>query len=272
MEYTFDKVRLTPEKQIDLHSQPSFELSYILKGSGLRTIGTLSAPFGSGELILIPPHIPHKWEFDPSCVDSGGNISNLTLCFMPSMLEGLSRIFPGMSRTLLSLENMEGAVLFQGSVRDRIASLLEKVEESGGAERASLILRILEAASLQTEALEVGGQTLPPGSDERRMEKVRIYVSCNYSRRILLEDVASHIGMNRSAFCRFFKARAGETFISYLTAYRISRACELLSEGELQVGEAATASGFESLPHFCRTFRKLKGMSPSQYLLQTRKA
>ena len=56
--YTFDHVKLTPDKQITLHSQESWELSHVVTGSGEREIGDTTEPFAPGDLVLIPRAFP----------------------------------------------------------------------------------------------------------------------------------------------------------------------------------------------------------------------
>ena len=53
--FTFDDVCLAPGEQIGLHEQATWELSYIIVGSGMRLIGDRTEPFGSGEVVAICP-------------------------------------------------------------------------------------------------------------------------------------------------------------------------------------------------------------------------
>ncbi|MGM9864343.1 MAG: helix-turn-helix transcriptional regulator, partial [Lepagella sp.] len=79
------------------------------------------------------------------------------------------------------------------------------------------------------------------------------------------DDIAAHIGMNRSAFCTFFKRNKDMTFSQFVTRYRLETACGLLKTSQKQVSEICFSVGFNDLPHFIRVFRKKYGMSPSQY-------
>lgn len=87
----------------------------------------------------------------------------------------------------------------------------------------------------------------------------------HYTHKISLREIAEETGMNRSAFCSFFKRCKGTTFFEYLTAYRIDTACELLSHTQLSVSEICYAVGFGDIPHFNRMFRKIKHVSPREY-------
>ena len=57
--FYFDHVHLCPDEQIGYHSQSSWELSYIIVGSGKCRLGKNTYPFTSGEIVLLPPELPH---------------------------------------------------------------------------------------------------------------------------------------------------------------------------------------------------------------------
>lgn len=57
-------VKLSPEEQIGSHRHSSWELSYVIKGNGKRTTGDCCDVFEAGDLVLVPPDMPHCWTFD----------------------------------------------------------------------------------------------------------------------------------------------------------------------------------------------------------------
>ena len=83
---------------------------------------------------------------------------------------------------------------------------------------------------------------------------------------ITLDDVARHVGMNRTSFCIFFKKVSGKTFVTYLNEYRIELACRLLKQQKVSVAEICYQVGFNNVPYFNRVFKKMKGVSPSEYV------
>lgn len=76
---------------------------------------------------------------------------------------------------------------------------------------------------------------------------------------------AAEVGMNRSAFCSYFKRCKGMTFSQFVTQYRLHTACQLLKPSQKQVSEIAYRVGVNDVPHFVRVFTKAVGMSPSKY-------
>ena len=55
------------------------------------------------------------------------------------------------------------------------------------------------------------------------------------------------------------------TLLNYLTRYRIHKAMELLRDCRVKVYEVAERVGYRDITYFSATFKKLAGMSPSEY-------
>jgi AraC-like DNA-binding protein len=66
-------------------------------------------------------------------------------------------------------------------------------------------------------------------------------------------------------FCKVFRKATGLTFTEYLTQVRVTKAKNLLQNPHTRIAEVAFESGFQSITHFNRSFRKLEGRSPKQY-------
>ena len=264
MDYIFDHVRITPDKQIGMHSQSSYELSWIITGSGIRTLGSVAEAFDEGEVVLLPPGLEHQWAFSPEHVDRGGHIENDTLLFSKDFLERVAAAFPIYYDPISKLLSLSEAVLYEDDKREEIIEILSRLDSLGDLERVPLILSLFAILSDSSQVRRIS--SLPRTSPvEKRMDKVRVYIFCNYRNRISIDEISSYVGMNRTAFCAFFKKHTGTTFITHLNTFRIEKACEMLQSGGHSISEIATAVGFESLPHFCRTFRQIKGMAPSAF-------
>jgi len=60
------------------------------------------------------------------------------------------------------------------------------------------------------------------------------------------------------------------SFKTYLLNVRIGYACRLLTDASKNISEIAYDSGFENLSNFNRQFKKIKGVTPSQFQEQNR--
>ncbi len=91
------------------------------------------------------------------------------------------------------------------------------------------------------------------------------YISSNYSYPITVEDIAAYVGLSRSHLFRSFQTVLGVSPKEYLTEQRIRQSCYLLEHSALSITAIANSIGFDNSLYFSKTFRKKKGMSPTEY-------
>jgi signal transduction histidine kinase/DNA-binding response OmpR family regulator len=80
-----------------------------------------------------------------------------------------------------------------------------------------------------------------------------------------VEDIADQLNLSRSQFYRKTQSETGTTPNELLRKLRIDKSAQLLQSGNYNVAQAMFASGFQSTSNFSRSFRKYKGMNPSEY-------
>ena len=263
--FILDNVVITPERQIPRHSQESWELTYVARGRGVRVIGNVSAGIIPGEVILIPPGVPHEWRFDHSDCDENGNIRNITLMFRTETLSALSASLPELQGGISSLLSLKDAVKYTGENSIRIASALEDLTRLSAASRIPGIFSLLSWLE-DTRGTIAFGNEKEISLAEKRLDALRIFCVTNYSRPISLMDIAAYVGMSKSSLCIFVKAHTGKTVSSYLGDVRLAKAVEMLRRDNSSISAVAYSCGYASVSYFNRVFKKKFGCSPGQYV------
>ncbi|GHV70698.1 hypothetical protein AGMMS49928_19460 [Spirochaetia bacterium] len=64
---------------------------------------------------------------------------------------------------------------------------------------------------------------------------------------------------------RLFSDQLKTSFVDYLTAFRVERAEKLIRESGMSIKEIAFAAGYQDPNYFSKIFRKLRGLSPSEF-------
>ncbi len=98
-----------------------------------------------------------------------------------------------------------------------------------------------------------------------RLRQVLDYIAAHLDQDVSLADLARTAGMSPHHFAVLFRERMSTSPHRYVVEQRIKRAKRLLRDPRRSVLEVALLSGFESQSHFGRVFRRVVGMTPSDY-------
>jgi AraC-like DNA-binding protein len=102
--------------------------------------------------------------------------------------------------------------------------------------------------------------------DGIRISNIYHYIMMNYHNQLTLEQIAKEANMTPQAFCSYFKKRTSKTFIAFLNEVRIHEACHRLTSNDFDfISDVGFKCGFNTITHFNRVFKSIKGISPTDY-------
>lgn len=93
--------------------------------------------------------------------------------------------------------------------------------------------------------------------------KARHYIETHKHEELSLREVAAAAGASVFHFCKMFHKSTGLKFTDYVARIRVQDARTQLLNPNRRISEVAYDTGFQSLTHFNRTFRR--GESPSAF-------
>ena len=97
------------------------------------------------------------------------------------------------------------------------------------------------------------------------IDKAMFYFSEHYNKNICIEEYARDHNMSTSWFIRNFKQYTGSSPMQYILSIRMYNAEVLLKNGQYNITEIANIVGYDNPLYFSRIFKKVKGLSPSEY-------
>jgi two-component system response regulator YesN len=147
-----------------------------------------------------------------------------------------------------------------------VAKLKTRLDEATG-HRSKL-----EIASVQTRVLASdvsSGLFNVKGSRSPAMVKVaeaQDYIECNFAKkRLSVDQICQDLFISPSYLSRLLKQHLGKTFVNALTDFRIEKAKQLIAASDLNIYAVADAVGFSDPHYFSTIFKKVTGMTPSEY-------
>lgn len=98
--------------------------------------------------------------------------------------------------------------------------------------------------------------------------KIQSYINEHLYEKITPTILSDKLHMNCSYLCTHFKNETGKTLSIFIQECKIDEACMLLKTKSLTQFEVSSLLSFSSQSYFCRVFKKIKGVSPTEYLQQ----
>lgn len=114
---------------------------------------------------------------------------------------------------------------------------------------------------LRPEPQNVSGVLTPP-----QLDRVREFMESHLCEKIVLDDLALLLGLERFRFLKLFKRTVRMTPHAWLLRLRLERAVALITkQADMPLTEVAHAVGFFDQSHFTHAFRNAYGVPPSHF-------
>ncbi|MCM1036347.1 MAG: AraC family transcriptional regulator [Bacteroides sp.] len=259
--------RVKSDFDFPIHRHAEMEVNFVMGCRGaLRVAGDSVEELGDMDLVFIGHNRPHAW-LRHKCTSS--EITEITLQFQPDIFSDYMLCHsPFVPIAELLAHASEGVAFGAATTMKAYAALEALVKERDYFDRYICflqVLRILAEAHDHRFLAHTPAQPAHTSEEDKRLNTVLDHIRHHYAEEIRLPELAAMAGMTPAAFARYFKLRTGRTTIEYVNHIRLGVACHRLFFSDRTVAEIAYECGFRSPNHFSRTFRNLRGCSPSEF-------
>ncbi|MCM8537551.1 MAG: helix-turn-helix domain-containing protein [Lentisphaeraceae bacterium] len=237
------------------HYHDAYELTLILSGKGQRYVGDSLQTFEAGDLVLLPPNLPHTW-----VTDAGSKHNEALVVQFSKSILGESGELQDIRDLLLSTRGLS----FEGAFISEMIVTLSKAEK---VEKYMCLLDVLFSLSKQifNELCSLGYTPDLKTESREKMDALHVFLQRSNG-SFLSADLATELNMSESTLRRFVKRNTGKSLIDYSNELRIARCCvELIENRHLSISQIAIENGFENLSNFNRVFKKIKNLTPRQF-------
>ncbi len=259
------------------HYHPEYELVMIVKGEGKRMVGDNIDRFETGDLVFLGPNLPHEWLCDVEYYDNekGFQGEGIVIQFLENFLgEAFFDLVENRKLKKVLTDSNKG-ILLDGATKAVISGIMKKMLAQDASDNLYSLLNIFKILSNSTEHKLLSSPHFlksyqSEGSDP--MKKSVQYILQNFHEPIHIENLLKIANMSSTAFSVQFKKSNNMTFKEYLVKVRVGYACRILGDEDKTISQISFEAGFENLSNFNRLFKKVKGLTPSEYRINTRKS
>ncbi|MCR5161661.1 MAG: AraC family transcriptional regulator [Lachnospiraceae bacterium] len=172
----------------------------------------------------------------------------------------------GLNHLMLDPRQPEDSMILQ--LVKEIAALCEEASFGYEMKVQAKVGQLWLALILRRTPEEIGALSR---NHDTAQEMIR-FLQTHYQDTVSLTQVARAVGFSESECCRLFKRVTGETILSYLKSYRLTRSIELLEETDLSISQIAYESGFSGASYYIESFRRVLHQTPLQYRKEHKRA
>lgn len=263
--YYYENIRDFDFHCIDWHWHAEVEFAFLEKGSAKFFIGGDRFIMSEKTGIFINSKVIHRFE-------SEGDAILPNIVFSPALLSPEnSLIYEKDVRPVLD-SGMDYLILgkdvpWQNEVICGLTAVFDECEAKKPSEIAilRLLLKIWGIIGENTSTNALCRKQDTPARAQAQLQIMMQYIHSNYGSRITLDSIAESVMISKSSALSIFGKYLHTSPINYLVNYRLKQAAKLLCATENGLAVIAQQTGFESVGYFCRKFKGLFGLTPSEY-------
>lgn len=249
------------------------ELQYIRSGSGAYFIKDRKYPLKENSILIIHKGEVHNYIKGNSSI----YMDKVYLAFNPSIFKNTQYTYEKLiSRISECKKKFIHQVLFPPEESQRadliISNITSEWENKKLHYREAIVNLLLELFIIihRSFSFSASGTSthkkIESTVQDRLISKVISYIDKNYRNPLHLATLSKHVFRSPYHLSHIFKDVTGFNFKEYLINKRIMKAKNLLeSESDIKVISVAEDVGFSNLSTFNRDFKRLTGISPSEY-------
>jgi AraC-like DNA-binding protein len=251
------------------HYHNNYEISFITEGSGKRIVADSIQEFQPGDLVFIGCNLPHVWIADKETLNpSLRTLEMVFLQFTDRLLSPQLLSLPEFKYVAKALALSERGILIVGQTLNEVSELMLQMPYLKGFERMLHFFKMMDIIGKSDSNVQLASKEYLKvrfTTGNKRIASIHEYLMNNYREEINLKRIAELVSMAEGSLCRFFKENMGVTLFEYLNRIKTDFACKLLMDHDLSIMEVCFDSGFNNLSHFNKQFRKMTGVTPSEY-------
>jgi len=247
------------------HQHDAYEILLCNKGKGSFFIKDNNYPVEENSLFLIDKFCLHC----PILSNDNNLFDRFVIQFKDEILDKLS---------YLIIDDFEIGNIFNKDIyflqlnksnhkllKDISEKILLENSKKETAYKSLIFSYILKFIIITKRLTEQKNSIVKTNNKENRIKKIINYINQNLEKDISLNQIAEQFNISKYYLCRYFKKKTGFTVIEFINNSRIIKAQKLLINSNLRITDIGIKVGFNSLSHFERTFKKINGITPSQY-------
>lgn len=228
-------------------------------------IGQETFPIKYGDVMLIPPHLPHR----PIIQSHKVPYRRFVFWISQEYCSHLLQLSPDYVYLMQYVETSK-TYLFHNdritfnTIQSLILRLIEEMHSERFGRAAQITLCVNDLVLFLNRLIYARNVPSSPGEEQDLYRQLTVYIEEHLDEDLPLEKLAEEFYVSKYHIAHVFKDRIGMSIHQYITKKRLALCREAIL-GNANISEVYLAYGFGDYSSFYRAFKKEYGISPKEY-------
>lgn len=254
----FDRIKL------ESHTHSYYEFYFFLEGDVSMQIGENEFPLHHGDVVLIPPGIPHRavihTQEQPYC--------RFVFWITKEYCEQLFHLSTAYGYLIQTVQTTKRYIFHNdfvsfNAIQTRLLQIIEEIHDNRFGREAQLSLCVSDLLLHLNRTIYEQQHAKRPHETRNLYENIMNYIEEHLSEDLSLEQLSEHFFVSKYYISHIFKDNIGLSVHQYIVKKRLA-ACRNAILNQEKITETYLAFGFRDYSSFYRAFLKEYGISPKE--------
>lgn len=261
------------ECPVGIHRNTFFELIYIIHGEGMQHVNDNSFRYSGDHLFLVMPQDKHHFEVISTTTFLVVKFNDIYLKAQQAKdrHSNLSDWIRNLEYIFQHYTHRPGCILHNAGDKPLVKAITDAIIREHvnlqpfQQEVIQQLVNTLITIVARNVSMGISYRSQQPGGNIPQDIIHYIHQHIYSPEKLKAEHIAAHFNISLNYISEYFKKHTGENLLQYITNYKLRLVETRLQYSALRISEIAYELGFTDESHLNRTFRKYKGMSPSEF-------
>lgn len=250
---------------VDLHTHDYYEFYFFLEGDVQIQIGEELFPVRFGDIMLIPPHLPHRTIIRSQSTPYRRFVFWISQNYCNHLLQSS----PDYAYIMQYVATEKRYIFHNGqiefnAIQSKILRLLEEMRSQKFGREAQISICVNDLVLSVNRLTHEQNTPKKKNTEYLLYQQLEAYIEEHLEEDLSLESLSEKFYASKYHIAHVFKDNIGLSIHQYITKKRLNLCREAIS-GKMSITEAYHKFGFGDYSSFYRAFKKEYGISPKDF-------
>lgn len=251
-------------QSVGIHSHDYYEFYFFVEGAVSMEVGGRRYPLAVGDVVIVPPGVPHRAVLTDSAVPYRRFVFWLSREYAEALAAQSKDTVSCLRRAEAGRFHWHFDILTFNSLRGSLFDLLDELHADRFGKQTKVDLDIRQLLLRLSRLIYEQSDKRSRLETVSKYEAITAFIDAHLEEDLSLDRLAREFFLSKYYIAHLFQDSVGLSVHQYVIKKRLAACCGAIQSGA-KVSEVYLTYGFRDYSSFYRAFQKAYAMSPSAY-------